>query len=115
MLVLKKELDLNEFENEFEDDLGYLSSEGVEIVFDALCDTMFDGDYTVTDVKDYLRFQMQVMSLDEVISAYGCNMDLQDLEDDALIEAVEDHLNYNTYMLGSYEEDGITYFIFDEF
>ena len=113
MLVLRKELDLNEFENEFEDELKDLSSEGIEIVFDSLCEVMFED--TVDGVSDYLRYQMQVMSLEEVINDYGYNMDLDDVEDDELFDVVEKHLDDKTYLLGSYEEDGITYFIFDEF
>ena len=115
MLVLKHEMDLYDFENEFRDELKDLTNEAIVIIFDSLSEIMAEGDYTVMHVRDYLRFQMRVMSLKEVINDYGYNMDLQDLEDDELIEAVEEYLQYNTYMLGSFEEDGITYFIFDEF
>ena len=114
MLVLKNELDLNEFEREFRDELQGLSGEGIEIVFDSLCEVMDDG-YTVMHVRDYLRFQMQVMSLKEVIDAYGYDMNLQDLEDAELFDAVEEHLQDNTYLLGSFELQGEMFFIFDEF
>ena len=68
----------------------------------------------VMHVRDYLRFQMRVSSSDEVISDYSIDVDAED-DADAKIETVKEYLNYNTYLLGSYEEDGITYFIFDEF
>lgn len=113
MLVLKQELDLQGFEREFRDELKDLSFDGIEIVFDSLCDVMAGGDYSVMQVRDYLRFQMRISSLDEVISDY--RIDTEDQEDDKLIEIVENYLNYNTYLLGMYEEDEITYFIFDEF
>ena len=113
MLVLKKELDLNEFEREFRDELKDISFDGIEIIFDSLCEIMAEGDYSVMHVRDYLRFQMRVSSLDEVINDYG--LDLDDVEDDNLFDAVEEYLQDHTYLLGYYEEDGITYFIFDEF
>lgn len=114
MLVLKKELGLNEFEKEFRDELKDLPFDAVEMIFETLC--QYDLiDATLTSVRDYLRYQMQVMSLSEVIDSYGYIMDLQDLEDDELVETVEKHLNNHTHVLGLFEEDGIIYFIFDEF
>lgn len=114
MLVIKKELDVQDFKNEFHRQLKDLSLEGVEMVFDSLCNAFYDGADEM-QIRDYLRFQMQVMSLEEVIDSYGYDMDLEDLEDDELIEAVENYLNDNTYLIGSYEEDDTIYFIFDEF
>ena len=49
------------------------------------------------------------------VSDYGYLMELEGLEGDELVETVEDYLNYNTILLGTFEDDGITYFIFDEF
>lgn len=115
MLILKHEMYVFDFEQEFKRELQDLPYQAIEIIFDGLKETMHDGDYTVLNVRDYLRFQLQVMSLDEVIDSYGYDMGVDNLEGDALIEAVEDYLFYNTYLLGKYEEDGITYFIFDEF
>ena len=115
MLVLKHEMDLYDFENEFRDELKDLTNEAIVIIFDSLSEIMAEGDYSVMHVRDYIRYQMQVLSLKEVINSYGYLMALDDLEDDALIEEVEEYLQYNTYMLGSFEEDGTTYFIFDEF
>lgn len=113
MLVLKNEMDLYDFEREFRDELKDLSYNGIEIVFNSLCEVMAEGNYSVMDVRDYLRFQMRVLSLDEVISDYI--IDADDQEDDVLVEIVENYLNHNTYLLGTFEEDDITYFIFDEF
>lgn len=114
MLVLKTELGLFEFEREFRDELKGLPLDAIEAIFDALC--QYDlVDETVTGIRDYLRFQMQVMSLEDVIHSYGYMMDLQDLEDDEIDEVVDDFLCNNTYVLGSFEEDGITYYIFDKF
>ena len=114
MLVLKKELGLYEFKKEFRDELNGLTFDAIEIIFNTLCEHDL-VDETVGGVRDYLRFQMQVMSLKDVINSYGYMMELQDLEDDELVETVDEHLNNNTYVLGTFEEDGIIYFIFDEF
>lgn len=115
MLVLKKELGLNEFEREFRDELKDLPFDAIEIIFNTLCQVYDLVDETIGGIRDYLRYQMQVMSLREVIDSYGYIMDLQDLEDDELVETVKEHLNNHTYVLGLFEEDGVIYFIFDEF
>lgn len=113
MLVLRKEMDFYDFKEEFSYVLEDLPFDAVELIFDSLCEVMAEGDYSVMHVRDYLRFQMQVMSLKEVIHDYG--LDMEDLEGDALIDAVEEYLQYHTYLLGSFEDDGEMYFIFDEF
>ena len=113
MLVLKKELYFYEFKNEFMDELKDLPNEAISIIFDSLCELMNNGEYTVTNIRDYLRFQLQVMSLNEIIDSYG--LDFEGLEGDELIEEVEDYLHYYTILLGRFEEDGETYFLFDEF
>lgn len=120
MLVLKKEMYLEDFEQEFDFELRGVSSEATAIIFDSLCEVNYNGDSTVDSVSDYLRFQVQVMSISEVINDYSYSMDLdgldvEDLEDEATIEAVTKYLEDNTYLLGTYEEDGETFFIFDEF
>jgi hypothetical protein len=114
MLVLKKELGLWEFEREFRDELKDLTFDAIEIIFDALCEHDL-VDETVGSVRDYLRFQMQVMSLEEIIHSYGYLMDLEDLEGDELVEVVDEYLSNNTYVLGSFNEDDDIYYIFDEF
>lgn len=114
MLVLKTELGLWEFEREFRDELKGLPIDAIEIIFNALCE--YDlVDETVTGISDYLRYQMQVMSLEDVIHSYGYLMDLDDLEDDEIDEVVDEFLCNNTYVLGTFEDDGIIYYIFDEF
>jgi hypothetical protein len=114
MLVLKKELGLWEFEREFRDELKGLPLEAIEMIFDALC--QYDlVDETVGGIRDYLRFQMQVMSLEEIIHSYGYLMDLEDLEGDELVEVVDEYLSNNTYVLGSFDEDDDIFYIFDEF
>jgi hypothetical protein len=114
MLVLKHEMDLYDFRNEFRDEFKDLPDEAIIIIFNSLCEMMFEGDYSIMHVRDYLRFQMRVSSLDEVIGDYSIDIDAED-DADAKIETVEKYLNYNTYLLGTFEDDGEMYFIFDEF
>lgn len=118
MLVLKKELELHEFEQEFKDELQGIGYAGVILIFESLCDIMADGDYTVMQVRDYLRFQLQVLSVGDVVHDYGYIMDgldVEDLEAPETIHQIEQFLLDNTYTMGTYEDNGITYFIFDEF
>jgi len=118
MLVLTKELELYEFEQEFKDELQDVGYEGIIIIFEALSDIMADGGHTVTDVRDYLRYQLQVLSVGDVVNDYGYIMDgldVEDLESPETIEAIEEFLIHKTYVMGKFEENGITYFIFDEF
>lgn len=95
MLVLKNEMDLYDFKNEFWDELKDLPDEAIVIIFDSLCEMMFEGDYSITHVRDYIRFQMRVPSLDEVIGDYSIDIDAED-DADAKIETVEKYLNYNS-------------------
>src|SRR5690554_4270855 len=114
MLVLKRELDIRDFEIEFSEELHNLPYEAIEIIFYTLSsETLYDD--TVLGVRDYLRFQMQVRTLKEVIHSYGYMMNLQDLDTDQLIKTVTEFLHDNTYLLGTYEQDGEMWFIFDEF
>ena len=116
MLVLKNEFDFYDFEDTFIDELEGFSRKAKVIIYDSLCEMMNNGNYTVTDVRDYLKHQVSVMSLDEVIDSYGYDMDLnEDLDDADLIEVVEDYLNNNTYVLGKFEESDETFFVFDFF
>ena len=115
MLVLRKEINFYEFVELFGYVLDNIGREGQSIIYDAVCEMFFEDEADETTIRDYLRYQMQVSALDDVINDYGYLMELEGLEDDELVETVEDYLNYNTILLGTFEDDGITYFIFDEF
>lgn len=117
MLVLKKELDLEDFTDLFSDELDGIGEEGVSLIFDSICETSGASE-TETGISDYLRYQLQHMSVGEVVDDYGYGfdgIDLEDLEDPETLEAIEEYLCNNTYVIGKYEEDGETFFIFDEF
>lgn len=116
MLTIKKELDLNDFMNEYEDILPK-DQEACEIIFDSLCETMSEGAEDMT-IRDYIRFQMNISTSNELLNDYDIidEEDIKDMDEDEINETIEEYLNYHTYLLGSYEDnDGLKYFIYDEF
>lgn len=117
MLTIKKELSFYDFQNEYENILYDIEYQAQEIIFDSLSDMFFEGTDDMA-VRDYIRFQLQVMTLKEVLDDYNVLNDdeLQELDDDDILEVVEEYLNDNTYVLGSYVDDeGEIVFLFDEF
>lgn len=113
MLVLRKELNFYEFIDLFGYVLDDIGREGQAIIYDAICNMFYESEADETTIRDYLRYQMQVSSLNDVINDYA--LDIEDQEDDALVEVVDNYLNHNTCLWGTFEEDGETFFIFDEF
>ena len=116
MLTITKELDLNDFMNEYEDILPE-DQEACEIIYDSLCDTMSEGVEDMT-IRDYVRFQVYISTSKEFLSDFDIidDEDIKDMDDDEINEAIESYLNDNTYLLGSYEDsDGEMIFIYDEF
>ncbi len=116
MLTVKKELDFNDFQNEYENILSDIDYEAQEIIFDFLEDIFYEGADDMT-IRDYIRFQVCISSTSELLSDYSIldEEETAELSDEEKVEKVEDYLNDNTHLLGSYEEDDITYFIYDEF
>ena len=124
MLTIKKELDLQDFMNDYEDILPS-DYEACEIIFDSLCEAMYDGAKDMT-VRDYIRFQLQISTQSELLDDYDI-IDDEDMEEinqiedeeerkERIHEEIEEYLNYNTYYLGSYEDDnGDTVYLYDEF
>ena len=117
MLTIKKELDFNDFLNEYEDVLKSIDYQANEIIFSNLEDIFSDGAEDM-QIRDYIRFQVMVSTSKELLSDYTIidEDDLKDLDDDEINEKIENYLNDNTYLLGSYEDsDGQKCFIYDEF
>lgn len=116
MLTIKKELDLNDFMNEYEDILPE-EYEACEIIFSSLEDIFCEGAEDMT-IRDYIRFQMNISTQKELLSDYNIidEEDLQELDENEIHEKVEEYLNDNTSLLGSYEDDnGDMVYIYDEF
>ena len=116
MLTIKKELDLNNFMNEYEDILPE-DQEACEIIYDSLCEMMYDGAEDMT-IRDYVRYQMNISTSKELLNDYDIidDEDIEDMDEDEINEAIETYLNDNTYLLGSYEDsNGDMVYLFDEF
>ena len=117
MLTIKKELDLNDFINDYDGVMSDWDYEAKEIVFDSLCECFYEGTEDMT-IRDYLRFQLEIQTQEDVISNYDVidEEDLKDMDEDEIHEAIENYLSENTYLLGSYEDsDGEMVYIYDEF
>lgn len=115
MLELRKEMELQDFIDEYGYELQSFAIEAVEIIFDALCEYPLAADNTVDAVRDYLNYDVQIMSLKDVINDYDDVLEIDDLEEDELIEEVMFFLDWNTFLLGTYEEDDELFFIFNTF
>lgn len=117
MLVIKKEIDFQEFEDLFSYELDYMTTEASRIIYEYLLDR--DEELTEEDISDFIRYQINVMSVDEIISVYNYMMDESEFEhledDEEIAEYVENFLNDYTQILGSFEEDGEKFFVFEEF
>ena len=116
MLVVKKELDLQDFMNDYNDILPN-DYEANEIIFESLEGLNENGMEDMT-IRDYIRFQMKISTQKEIIEDYSIidENDIKEMEDEEIKEKIIDYLSYNTYFLGSYEdEEGQTVYIYDEF
>lgn len=86
------------------------SVEGLAAIYEELQDIAScreaDGDELIdlTYIRDFLRFDINIMSEEQVAEEY---------QHDALgYEEVEDFLNDNSYIIGKYQEGGKMYYIF---
>lgn len=116
MLTVKKEMDLNDFMDEYATILPD-DREACEIIFSSLEERMTDGAEDMT-IRDYIRFQLYISTQSELLSNYDIidEEEIKEMDEDEIHERIEEYLNYNTYLLGSYEDnDGVMVYIYDEF
>jgi hypothetical protein len=117
MLVIKKELGFYDFQKEFEEVLNGYDWEAQQIIFDNL-ECMFDDGVDEMTVNDYLRFQLQVMTQNEVLESYNIidDEDIENMTEDEKTEAIDLYLSDNTFLMGYYKDsDDDIVFLFDEF
>ena len=117
MLTIKKELDLQDFINDYDDIMSGWDYGAKEIIFSSLEDIFYEGAEDMT-IRDYMRFQMQISTQEELLSNYDIidDEDFEDMDDDEIDEKIEDYLSYHTSFLGSYKDDnGDMVYIYDEF
>lgn len=120
-ITVKMDLDLQNFSQQFADVLPN-SNVAKEAIFDAIASMVDDiygeeGGITEILLRDYIRFQLKVMSTEEVNESYGIldDEEMATMSHDEVIEAIENHLYDYTSYHGSFIEDDTTYFLFDEF
>ena len=90
------------------------SKEGLRILFESL--ERLASDYETNIEMDVIALCCEYIenSITDIIDDYG--IDVTDCDsDDEKSETVEDYLQYNTFVCGSYEDDGVTYFIYRAF
>lgn len=119
-VTVKMDLDFQNFSQQFSDVLpnSYVAQEAIFDVIASMVDDIY-GEDGITEIllRDYIRFQLEVMSAEEVNEAYGIldDEEMATMSHDEVIEAIENHLyNYTAYH-GSFIEDDTTYLLFDEF
>jgi len=117
MLVIKKVIDFNDFEDLFSYELDYITDQARRIIYDFLVEQ--DEELEEENISDFIRYYINVMSIDDIISDYNYMMDEEEFEhledDEEIAEYVGNVLNDYTTILGSFEEDGETFFVFQEF
>lgn len=80
--------------------------QALSVLYDYL-ESIGDESHEETNVRDWLRFQVMEMTADEIEESYSIDLER--------FPEVEDFLNYCTMLYGTYESDGITYYLFSEF
>ena len=107
----------NDFINEFkaynrEDNF---SLRGLRILFESIDQTAIDCEMNIEMDVIALCCEYNEDSIVNIINNY--DIDITDcVSDDEKSETVEDYLQYNTSVCGSYEDDeGVTYFIYQAF
>ena len=89
------------------------SLEGLRILFESLEQTAIDCGRSIEIDVIALCCEYDEDSIVNIINLY--NIDVTDCDEDEKIEVVEDYLQYNTFVCGSYEDDGVTYIIYQTF
>ena len=100
----------NAFRNMRPDNFSY---EGLEILFNSLEQYEADtGEEVELDVIA-LCCDYSELTAEEIQRQYSVEHDVED--ESSLEEQVEDFLACNTWVLGSHEKDGKTYYVFKQF
>lgn len=116
MLIVKKEMGFYDFIREYHEILPE-DREAQEIIFESLESCYDDGIDDMT-IRDYIRFQLNISTQGELLEMYDIidEEELEELDDEEIHSKIEEHLDYNTYYLGSYTDyDGDIIYLYDEF
>ena len=112
-----KTLKQDDFVNEFEDynREDNFSAEGLRILFESLERLAIDCEASIEIDVIALCCEYAEDSITDIITNYDIDVTDCDSEDEK-IETVEDYLQYNTFVCGSYEDDdGVTYIVYQTF
>lgn len=100
---------------------GHLSSECVSydlsrLLYDYVEDFYME-EITEDMIYDFIRFEMEIQTKDEIMENYDHILDEYSFEhDDEITENdIEDFLSYHTNYVGNYEENGETFHVFTSF
>ncbi len=116
MLLVKQKMEFYDFVREYQEILPE-DQEAQEIIFESLESCYNDGIDDMT-IRDYIRFQLNISTQGELLEMYNIidEEELEDLDEDEIHIKIEEHLDYNTFYLGSYTDyDGVVVYLYDEF
>lgn len=118
MLYVKKYVNRFEFDDEFGGESGF-SYKALEILYDFYSDlSANDIAISFDELRDEVRFSIREETTNEIVDNYiSYNDDTYKKENtlDELNDLVRDYLEQNTFVIGSYNEEGEDIFIYFEF
>ena len=89
------------------------SLEGLRILFESLEQVASDCEINMEMDVIALCCEYDEDSIVNIINLY--DIDVTDCDDDEKIETVQDYLQSNTFVCGSYDDEGVTHFIYQAF
>jgi hypothetical protein len=88
----------------------YVNSDIASLLYDFMETTMGD-DITENEIYDYIRFDMEIQTTEELFENYDIECD----EDEDKNEIVEEYITYHSAYIGNYKDNNITYHVFTQF
>lgn len=70
-----------------------------------------NDDIDEDEIYDFIRFEMQVMTSEEVLENYDIDIEEEENEHDT----IEDYIHYHSTYIGNYEVNGTLYHVFTQF
>lgn len=113
-MAIKMTLDKHDFANQFVayGREGQFSPVGLEVLFNYLDDLSLDTEKDIELDVVALCCEYEESSIDEIITQYDIEVDIEDMDEDEVAEAkkeaVEDYLNRHTSICGE-TEDGFVF------
>ena len=83
-----------------------INSDLASLLYDYVENIFFEEDITEDQIYDFIRFDMEIQTKEEIKENY---------EEAKESEDIEDFLSYHTAYIGNYEENNIIYHVFTSF